>query len=387
MKNKSTVLTLSLLITCLTFIYLIYHHYATKLGVATGSLCQINEKLNCDAAALSSFSEILGQPVAVLGFSFNFILLLITIFYKLGWMNTSIFSEKLIKTLFIFSAVVSIIMAIISVVYIKVGCPFCILTYILSFINLFFALKTFQDFPKDTFTFSLWEEHKGLLFSILAVPIISWFISGLIQDNYGLNELKKIVPEKIAQWQNGTVNSFSHDLGLKKSTADSKIELIEYADFKCPHCKTASETLHTFLGGKDQITFIFKPFVLDGTCNPVVQFKGDGSRCIMAGMVLCAEKIAQKGWALHDLYFKNQDTLINVTDLTDFNKTAADSIGFDYESTVACSQNAETLNTIAAMGKEGHAAKVEGTPTIFLNGKKLPYGQNIEILRAAFKTF
>ncbi|MBC7464727.1 MAG: hypothetical protein H7256_01940, partial [Bdellovibrio sp.] len=38
---------------------------------------------------------------------------------------------------------------------------------------------------------------------------------------------------------------------------------------------------------------------------------------------------------------------------------------------------------IKQMSAEGEAAGVEGTPTVYLNRKKLPYGNILEILKTA----
>ena len=130
--------------------------------------------------------------------------------------------------------------------------------------------------------------------------------------------------------------------------------IIEFADFKCPHCKVASESLHSFMNGKSNVTFIFKPFPLDGVCNPQITQKGDGSRCKMAAWTLCAEKVNQKGWNVHKWYFDHQEDLFSVSDLTETNQKISKEFGLNYDQVEQCSTSVETNDLIKKMTEEGN---------------------------------
>jgi protein-disulfide isomerase len=49
----------------------------------------------------------------------------------------------------------------------------------------------------------------------------------------------------------------------------------------------------------------------------------------------------------------------------------------------ACADSSETYDILKKSSAEGNAAKVEGTPTIYLNGKKLNYGNFLPVLSGA----
>lgn len=363
------------------FIYLTVHHYAVQLGMNGPGLCNVNAALNCDAAAVSSYSEIFKIPIAVLGLCFNFMMFAIVLFKKLGWSDDSETQNSFVRTMFLLASIASLVLGLISIFQIHVVCPFCLGTYLFTFINTYLAWSVFSpaDFGAGMFT------RQGNIYSGIAILVLAWFVSGAIQDNYGLNEMKKIAPEKVAIWQNSqNVVNFS-DTGLVQNP-EAKITLVEFADFKCSHCKMASTSLHNYMQGHPEVKFVFKSFPLDGTCNSLISQSGDGSRCKMATWALCAEQTAKKGWDVQKYYFDNQESLFSVSDMKDTNKALAKSLNLNYDDVEKCSESVDTYETLKKMVAEAKEAKVEGTPSIFLNGKKLEYGHFPAVLKAAVET-
>ena len=48
-----------------------------------------------------------------------------------------------------------------------------------------------------------------------------------------------------------------------------------------------------------------------------------------------------------------------------------------------CSDSNETFELIKRVADEGAKAQVQGTPTMYMNNRKLPYGQFLDVLKAA----
>lgn len=385
MNKKYTYLLISLFLSILVFSYLTYHHYSLVLGYSSGSLCQISSTINCDGAALSSFSELAGIPVALLGLSFSAVMLAIVFAIRQEWLELTPFTSSVLLLSFATAVLVSVGLGVVSVFVIKVTCPFCFLSYIFAFINFILAWMLFGSLIKK-FNFSSFNQHYGLLASLLFIPFISWFLSSTIQEKYGLDQIRKLVPEKLVQWKQMPVQNFDSTLGLIKGNPDSKNVLVEFADFKCPHCKVASQTLSKFMSTPKDLKVVFKPFPLDGNCNPHVSHKGDGSRCQMAGFTLCAEKINQKGWATHDFFFENQESFMSLADIKNDFKGFADKNSLSFDEIVKCADSVETYDLLKKMTDEANKANVQGTPTIYLNNQKLDAGQFLDILNAAYKT-
>lgn len=382
MNKKINLLLVSLLITFSLFLYLTIHHYSVKLGLSGEGICSISAKLNCDAAAASSFAEIMGIPIAVLGGIFTLFLFGFILFLKFDWIQKSPYSFYTLRFMVGSAALVSLVMGLISLAIVKVVCPFCLGTYVFSFINLYLAWNLFK--PIDGFSISnYFTEYRSHLIFLICIPIISWMASGMFLESYGLAELQKMIPEKIQQWKSGPEYAFNPTDGLVVNGTEKKITLVEFADFKCPHCKAASKTIDLFLKGNPQVNFIFKAYPLDGACNKAISSKGDGTRCTMAAWTMCAEKTQQRGLAMHHWLFDKQEELFQVMDLKTYLPQLAKDLNVDTKRLVECADSNETYELINRMADEGSAAKVQGTPTIYMNGRMLPNGQLIDVLKAA----
>ncbi len=385
-KKNNLIIALYLISFCI-FAYLTFHHYSLKLGLDAPSLCQINAQLNCDTAAQSQYAEIFNIPIAVLGLAYSTVFFLIFLLFKLEWTDFSASGKAILKLITAGSALYSIILLSISAINLKVFCPFCIAAYVASFIICFLVWSEFKTISLSK-QWPHFLQEKGLLTSLASIFILAWFVSGTISNNYGLSELQKIIPEKIYLWQNSPSQDFNKELGLVKGSTDpNAIVLVEFADFKCPHCKVAAQTFKTFMSTQNKVKMIYKPFPLDGTCNPSIPSKGDGSRCELAGWTLCAEKLLKKGWDVHYWIFEHQENLFKTSDLTEsFKQMTTDLNITPTEELKTCSTSVETYDLLKQLSLEGQKAAITGTPTIFLNNKKLEGAQNINILRSALQT-
>ncbi len=384
MTNKLNKLLISYGLSIAVFAYLTFHHYMTKMGLSGDSFCKVSQTVNCDTAALSQYAEIFSIPIAALGFSYAIIMFLQFLFLKFGWFEESDEYVSIIKIITTFSSLYSVVLLAISIFDLKVFCPFCIAGYVLSFVISYFVLSA-----NNPWRFSLGSisNEKNFVGALLFIPVLAWFISGTIKNSYGLGELDKVVPEKVALWKVAKIQTFDETKGIGKGQLNSpKATLVEFADFKCTHCKAASQTLKTFISNTQNVKLIFKPFPLDGLCNNSVTQKGDGSRCQMAGLVLCAEKLFQKGWNVHDNLFENQESLMRITDLNAFIAEISSQFSMNGEELKACSTSEATYAEIKSIAAEGSTAQISGTPTIFLNNKKLDYGQFIEVLKTAINS-
>jgi protein-disulfide isomerase/uncharacterized membrane protein len=384
MNKKINLLLLSLLVTFSVFIYLSLHHYSVKLGLSENAICSISAKINCDAAATSSYAEVLGIPVAILGGIFSLFLFGLVLFIKMDWVNKSAYTLTTLRFMLSISALVSLVMGLISLIIIKVICPFCTATYILSFINLYLGWNLFVAAGKIDFK-NYFSEYKSHLIFLICIPVVAWMVSGMALENYGLSEITKLIPEKINQWKNGVQNNFNLSEGLVIKGTTDKITLVEFADFKCPHCKAAAKTVDLFVQGNPDVTFVFKPYPLDGVCNKAMTQKGDGTRCTMAAWALCAEKTQKRGWDVHHWLFEKQEELFQVTDLKTVLGQLEKDLNIDVKSLTDCSDSNETYELLSRVAGEGSSAQVEGTPTMYMNGKKLPLGQLLDVLKAAAK--
>ena len=142
-----------------------------------------------------------------------------------------------------------------------------------------------------------------------------------------------------------------HTFGKK----GAKVKIVEFADYQCPHCKTATEAFKKIRANyKDKIEYVYIDY-------PINQ---SGISKTVAMGAACAAK-QNKYWEYHELAFSKQSSLTKESVVT-----LAKDLKLDEPSFVACVANAETSAFIERSKAEGDRVGVSGTPTIFVNGRR-----------------
>lgn len=393
METKRKKLVSLALLSALTSVgvhsYLTYEYYGLKYGFSNASLCNINEKFNCAVASTSSFADIFGVPMALLGLITNLILAIFTIN---GYISNAD-SKRPYRYgyyLSIFVFFVSIVMGAISTFYLSSYCPFCLGTYLLSAIGLASYHFSFSKGIKGDLVDdiqNLFKENKSSLYLFLAVPLLGLFINWNIQKRFTGDRLDLFIQESISSWKQRKEFSFDQDKGLLAGDPNAKFTIVEFADYLCPHCKTALQPLKTFIAGHQNVKLIFKPYPLDGGCNAGLgpNSKGDGIRCRLSFSVYCAEKEFKQGWAYHEFIFDQQERLHTIGTMSAIDEKICEFKPGNCETIKKCMDSEEAANWVKDASKEGTDAEVTGTPTIFVNGKKLDGGANLMVLKSLYK--
>ncbi|MDG0816526.1 vitamin K epoxide reductase/DsbA family protein [Bdellovibrio svalbardensis] len=393
--NKNKFLLLALLSTLVAIgihIYLTQHFYQVKFGLGEGgSVCNINEVLNCDAVTASRFSSFLGLPIALWGVATNLILLC---FLGLTRYNLTQDRAKTSRYAFILSAltvIASVVMGTISLTAMKNLCIFCITAYFLSIVGFVTTwlgaekvnLRNISDDIKDLFVTDRWA-----LGYFIAVPVIAFLANLMYLESHGLSDIEKIANDKVIYWQSSPQQNFDLTTGLSLQAGNSEpiMTIVEFADFRCPHCKHAVPSLHAFTNSHPDVKLIFKPFPLDGTCNDAIKGGGDGISCGLAIAVMCAEQINKSGWKAHNYFFDNQMDIIQAQNLEKNLEAVSPVIGITKEDLKKCVEGPEVKAMVIKMANEGAAAQIQGTPTVFVNGRVLNGGQLLPVLDAAYKS-
>lgn len=143
--------------------------------------------------------------------------------------------------------------------------------------------------------------------------------------------------------------------GVSAGSADSKVKVVEFSDFECPFCSRAADTINKLKADYgDKIHVVFRQYPLDFHKN-----------AHLAHQAALAANAQGKFWEFHDKLFQNQRALSR-EDL----ETYAKDLGLDLEKFKAAldagTYKAEVDADIALGGKVG----VDGTPTLFINGKR-----------------
>ena len=141
-----------------------------------------------------------------------------------------------------------------------------------------------------------------------------------------------------------------------KGKGTAKVTIVEFADYQCPHCKDAAESLravYEHYPGDVRVVFMDFPINRSGI-----------SRVVAEGAACAAEQ--DSFWPYHDLAFARQNALAKSSP-AEF----AEALGLDTAAFAACMK---TTLPAAQVGKgEQEAARLglRSTPTLFLNGRRL----------------
>ena len=149
---------------------------------------------------------------------------------------------------------------------------------------------------------------------------------------------------------------------LGPNSAPAKLE--EFGDFECPPCGLFHPVLvqmHKEFGDKLQITFREFPLA------PAHQ------HAIAAASAAEAAGLQGKFWEMHDLLYENQKTWHEAFDVRPIFEGFAKQIGLDMNRYQNDLNGDQVAQRILNDGKRGHSMGVKGTPTVFLNGREVPF--------------
>lgn len=152
----------------------------------------------------------------------------------------------------------------------------------------------------------------------------------------------------------------AHTLG----PPNAPVKLEEFGDFECPPCglfHPILEQMHKEFGNKLQITFREFPLV------PAHQ------HAIAAASAAEAAGLQGKFWEMHDLIYENQKAWHDAFDVRPIFEGYAKQIGLDLNRYQKDLNSDQVEQRITQDGKRGHSMGVKGTPTVFLNGREIPF--------------
>lgn len=146
---------------------------------------------------------------------------------------------------------------------------------------------------------------------------------------------------------------------------DAAVTIIEFSDFQCPFCgRFFQQTLPQLMAQYgDRIRFVYRDFPLD-------QIHPNARNAAIAAE--CADDQG-KFWEYHDALFSNQQAL-GVADL----KRYAEELGLDTGAFSDCLDSQKYNDEVDADLRDGIQAGVTGTPTFFINGKRVVGAQPLQ---------
>jgi len=209
-------------------------------------------------------------------------------------------------------------------------------------------------------------EQKKKTARVMLWSFIVIFVAGTIALMAGLASKTPSV-----QYLGGTVKAADNNDWIKGiPLKDAKVILIEYSDFQCPACAAYYSMVKQIGKEFKNVSVVYRHFPLSQHANarPAAQ---------------AAEAAGKQGkfWEMHDMLFENQTIWSGLTSADETFNTYARTLGLDVEKFKTDFNSAEIKTKIEADYQSG-ADQIDGTPTFFLNDKKLQNPKNYDEFRS-----
>jgi len=146
--------------------------------------------------------------------------------------------------------------------------------------------------------------------------------------------------------------------------ADAPVTIVEFGDFECPDCKMEAPVLRrdvpNAFGGKVRV--FFKNFPLESV-HPWARAAAIAGRCVY-------RQGESAFWKFYDWDYENQDHITG-ENLNEKVLAWAGENGVDTVKLGQCLDTKATEPEVNASIAEGQALGISGTPTLFINGRKI----------------
>jgi protein-disulfide isomerase len=177
----------------------------------------------------------------------------------------------------------------------------------------------------------------------------------------GKNEADAIAAADASKWAHTTPTRLLDDpVSIPTAGAPSigpqnaPVTLVEFSDFQCPYCIAAFPEIKAVLSAyPTQVKLVFKEYPLE-----------IHSEAEFAAIAAIAAHKQGKFWVMHDAMFSSRNLS------RDSILALAQKNGLDMKRFEADLNSTEVRETIIRDIQDGDRAGVEGTPTIFVNGKR-----------------
>lgn len=153
---------------------------------------------------------------------------------------------------------------------------------------------------------------------------------------------------------------------------DAKVTIVEFSDLQCPFCKryhdqTWPEIKKSYVD-TGKVRYAFRHFPLNNI-HP---------QAAKAGEAIACAREQGKFYELTDKIFANQQTMMS----DDIKRYVAE-LGLDSGTFNECFDSGRMKGEVDKDLSDGTAAGISGTPTFFVNGKRLVGAQPFEAFKAA----
>lgn len=154
--------------------------------------------------------------------------------------------------------------------------------------------------------------------------------------------------------------------GPYRGAAAKQFELVEFADFECPHCKEVQGTAERLVQDFPQARYVFENF-------PLIHVHPQAFEA--AAYSVCVDQVGGNA-----AFFKYAGAIFDAQaelagkDPTQALRNAVTAAGQDPDKAAACAASPTAKAAVEASERLGEELNVDETPTLFIDGRAVPMG-------------
>lgn len=162
--------------------------------------------------------------------------------------------------------------------------------------------------------------------------------------------------------------------GPFRGSVNKDLEIVEFADFQCPHCKAAQANMEKLATDYPQARIVFQ-------ADPIAQIHPQAVKAASYG--LCVAKLAGSGafFQYASAVFEGQDALETADGAQLTLNSAIAKAGADSAKVAACSTTPEIKAQIDASIKLAEGIGITQVPTLVINGRQVPANAPYDTLK------
>jgi protein-disulfide isomerase len=169
-----------------------------------------------------------------------------------------------------------------------------------------------------------------------------------------------------------TLSDTDHVRGAK----EGKVTMVEFGDFQCPACGAYEPLVRQVVtDNKTSLKIVFRHF-------PLTQIH---QNALLAAKASEAAGLQGKFWEMHDMLYDKQNDWSGTLNARDSFVIYANTLGLDTTKFKNDLNSKAVEEKILAEYKEGVNLGVQGTPTFFINGKKIDNPQSLDAFNTLVK--
>jgi protein-disulfide isomerase len=162
--------------------------------------------------------------------------------------------------------------------------------------------------------------------------------------------------------------------GPSKGAATKDLELVEFADFQCPHCKEAQANMEKLAVDFPKARIVFQN-------DPIASIHPEATRAAAYGVCVAKMSGSTAFFQYAAAVFDGQDGLATPDGATMTLNSALTKVGLDPAKVATCADSAETKAEVAASVKLAADLGIGQVPTLVVNGREVPANVPYETLK------